>query len=93
MYGEDPPEIVAVNVTVWPEAGLEGLELMLTVNGAWCILHPVSGWSSQPEKEWSWAEQQLGPSQNTKPWKSISVVAAVVWLERALGSHAVPVPQ
>jgi len=82
-----------VNVTVWPGVGDVGLKVKLGVGVATCILQPVSGCNSHPEKEWSCAEQQLGPSQKTKPWKSIIVDAAVVWLSIAAGSHAEPEPQ
>jgi hypothetical protein len=63
VYGEVPPEADPVNVTAWPETGDDGLKVKLAVGPAWWTLHPVSGWSSHPEKEWSWAEQQLAPSQ------------------------------
>ncbi len=56
-----------MNVTVWPGVGDVGLKVKLGVGVATCILQPVSGCNSHPEKEWSCAEQQLGPSQKTKP--------------------------
>lgn len=63
VYGAVPPEADPVNVTVWPGLGDVGLKVKLGVGVATCILQPVSGCSSHPEKEWSWEEQQDGPSQ------------------------------
>ena len=77
-YGDVPPDADPVKVTACPTVGDDGLNVKLGVGVATCILQPVKGCNSHPEKEWSCAEQQLGPSQYTKPWKSMIVEAAVV---------------
>ena len=40
-----------MNVTVWPGVGDAGLKVKLGVGVATCILQPVSGCNSHPEKE------------------------------------------
>ena len=52
VYGEVPPETVALNVTAWPTLGEDGLKVKLAAKEGfdWWTRQPVSGWISQPLK-------------------------------------------